>query len=501
MKRIGIAVLLSVATILVMGCSSRKTNANGDPIIRTTSGDLTGLRTDWGYEFRGIPYAHAERFKQPVPSHWDGVRECTEFSLKAYQSERDLSKCSEDCLTLNVFTPSLDGSLPVIVDIHGGGFASGCNSGPWSHPERFLQDERIIYVNIQYRLGIWGYLYLGGLLGEDYAASGNNGTLDQLTAIKWVKDNIAKFGGDPNRITVMGNSAGAKAIGALITRPESDGLFNQIILMSGSYQCILTPETAQVVTDKFLESNGLKAEDLLTMSNEDLVRAQRGVKFGPVSDGIVIRKNWNELLHSGRAWHGKGFIGTNRRECWNVSTEPKEYLRHIDETLDRSFGTYDSQFAKQAWKDVKGDRLPSDQAKMEQWLKIISDFSYRTYADRTTTILAENGMTAYGFSFEWLPAYHDTDRRFAWWEMENEIPEDKKPAAHRLSKEIYEAFIAFAQTGDPNNEFLPHLDPVKPGRISKYMFGEDTYVKVWENGEFDSIQSFPDDSYCMVAPK
>ena len=110
-------------------------------------------------------------------------------------------------------------------------------------------------------------------------------------------------------------------------------------------------------------------------------------------------------------------------------------------------------------------------------------------------------MTAYGFSFEWLPAYHDTDRRFAWWEMENEIPEDKKPAAHRLSKEIYEAFIAFAQTGDPNNEILPHLDPVKPGRISKYMFGEDTYVKVWENGEFDSIQSFPDDSYCMVAPK
>ena len=148
------------------------------------------------------------------------MRECTKFSPKAFQVTSNPSECSEDCLTLNIYTPDLDGSCPVLIDIHGGGFQSGSNSGHYSHPERFVKDRRVIYIPIQYRLGVWGYLYLGGLLGDEYAASGNNGTLDQYAAIKWVSENISKFGGDPKRITVMGNSAGAKSVGAQIVNPN-----------------------------------------------------------------------------------------------------------------------------------------------------------------------------------------------------------------------------------------------------------------------------------------
>ena len=529
MRKTLIKVLLLSAIFVLSGCGNKNNTANGGVIgseegaalstsntgmieasqkIETTSGVLSGLRTEYGYSFLGIPYAQAERFQKPVPSHWDGVRECTQFSPKAFQVVSDVSQCSEDCLSLNIYTPDLDGSYPVLIDIHGGGFQSGSNSGNYSHPERFVRDNRVIYIPIQYRLGIWGYLYLGGLLGNDYATSGNCGTMDQLAAIKWVSENISKFGGDPKRITVMGNSAGAKAIGALITRPESDGLFDKIILLSGSYQCIRTPETAQVVTDSFLDVMGCKAEDLLTMSNEALLEGQRELTrrskancmFGPVSDGIVIQKDWKELLYEGKAWHGSAYIGTNRREYWHIVNEVQDFPNHIDETLDGLFGTVNSRYARQAWVDLNGDSLPTEEEKIEQWQKIISDFMYRTHADRTATILAENGMKAWEYSFEWLPAFHDTDRRFVWYELnwKNEgIPDEKIPVALKLSEEIYESFIAFIANGNPNTPILPHLDPVVPGRTSKYMFGEDTYVKVWENGEVDAIPSFPDEVYCQ----
>ena len=475
--------------------------------VSTTSGLVSGKKTDHGYDFLGIPYAHAERFKKPVPAHWEGVRECTKFSKRAYQIIDDLTLCDEDCLSLNIYTPDLYGSYPVIVDIHGGGFQGGCNAGPYSHPERFLYDQRVIYVPIQYRLGVWGYLYLGEALGEDYAASGNNGTLDQIAALRWVKDNIAAFGGDPDNITVMGNSAGAKAIGSLITREESNDLFNRIILISGSSQCIRTPETAAVNADKFTDILGCKAEDLLTMSNEKLIEGQQKFTehfatclFGPVSDGIVIPKDWKEKLQTKTAWHGSALIGTNRRECFNYYEEVPDFLSHVDEVIDGLFGLKSSYVRKAFAASSEGKSL-DDEEKAELWLKLISDFNYRTHADRTAKTLSEGGMNVWSYSFEWLPAYHDKDRLFLWneldWETEG-ISEDKIPAASKLSKQIYEAFIAFAVNGNPNHQGLPHLDPVTPERLTKWMFGEDTYVKEWTDGEVDSYPDFPVDYYSLT---
>ena len=189
-------------------------------IINTTSGLLKGSFESGLYLFKGIPYGYAKRFEAPVLSKWDGVLEATNFSKKAPQIEKgdiQLKNISEDCLTLNIYTPSLNQKLPVLVEIHGGAFQTGSNQS--MNPWHVIGKDEFIYITINYRLGVLGYLYLDG-----YPTSGNNGTLDQLAALNWIKEHIENFGGDPSRITLLGSSAGAKAIGALMNHESSSDL-------------------------------------------------------------------------------------------------------------------------------------------------------------------------------------------------------------------------------------------------------------------------------------
>lgn len=472
--------------------------------IKTTSGELTGKETNYGYEFLGIPFAKAERFKAPVEASWEGVLECTEYGKKAYQNTDDITKCGEDCLNLNIYTPDLYGSYPVVIDIHGGAFQGGSNSDPKIHPQRFIEDNRCIYVPIQYRLGVWGYLNLSEELGEEYATSGNCGTLDQLAAIRWVSENISRFGGDPKRITLMGNSAGAKAIGALLTVPQSKGLFRQILSLSGAPHCIRTPKTAREVTKRFLNIAGCSAEELLTLSNEELLSAQielcQGFStcvFGPVSDGIVIPKDWKSFIRTENAWDGAAYIGTNRRENGYIPWETENFFDRIDEITTDLFGTHAS-YAKEAYAKLTEGKTLSEAEQKETWSTVISDFMYRTHSDRLASLFAKRGMNVWQYSFEWLPAHHDADRRFAWCEMDWEaekIPEELRPAAIKLSEQIYESFISFIVNGNPNCSKLPHLDPVSGTCRQKWMFGADTVVKEWKEGESDVIESFPEDVY------
>lgn len=474
--------------------------------IQTTSGKLTGMKTDYGYAFLGIPYAHAERFCAPTESEWEGIRECVSFTPQAFQCTDQPEKCGEDCLSLNIYTPDIFGSYPVVIDIHGGGFQGGCNSPQYRHPERFVQDRRCIYIPIQYRLGIWGYLDLSGELGDEYATSGNCGTLDQVAAIRWVSQNIAHFGGNPNHITLMGNSAGAKAIGALLTIPECKGLFSQVLTMSGSMQCIRTPETSRTVARNFIDILGCEAKELLTMPNEMLLEAQRKLTtkwatcmFGPVSDGIVIPKNWKEIIRTEDTWRGAAYIGSNRHENANLVHEVDDFLGEIDEIIEALFGT-NSSFAREAYIRLAGNRVLDDKEQTELWEKVISDYMYRTHSDRLASILAKRGMNVWQYSFEWLPAYHDMDRRFAWYELDwkcEGIPEEKINVALRLSRQIYESFMAFIVNGNPNCPELPYLNPVTESHLTKWMFGENTFTKEWGEGEFDAINELPEDVYCL----
>ena len=211
-----------------------------DLVVRTKAGELRGARENGIAVFRGVPYAAAPvgelRFAppQPVPA-WRGVRDASQDGPIPPQGRSRLAHVmgdferpqSEDCLTLNIWTPAADSKKrPVLVWIHGGAFASGAGSLPWYSGERFAANGDVVVVSINYRLGALGFLCLPGV------SDGNLGLLDQVAALRFVRDNIAAFGGDPDNVTVVGQSAGAASIAILMTMPQARGLFRRAILQS-----------------------------------------------------------------------------------------------------------------------------------------------------------------------------------------------------------------------------------------------------------------------------
>ena len=204
------------------------------PIVKTTAGQVRGFVKDGVRQWRGIPYASAPRFAPPAPPvPWAGERDATRFGPVAIQARdprtamisgvTDKIPMSEDCLAVNIFAPDRDdGRAPVLVWIHGGAFVMGSGSTPLYDGTSFARKHGIVVVTLNYRLGVHGF------------HKGNHALLDQIAALAWVRDNIAAFGGDPARVTVMGESAGAIAIATLLAMPAATGLFQRAILQSGA---------------------------------------------------------------------------------------------------------------------------------------------------------------------------------------------------------------------------------------------------------------------------
>ncbi|MBA2280505.1 MAG: carboxylesterase family protein, partial [Acidimicrobiia bacterium] len=227
-------------------------------IVATSGGQVRGFEKGGVLRFRGIPYAAPPvgplRFRPPQPHEgWTGVRDALEPGAMAPQVAGGLEAMlgsakmaqGEDCLFLNVTTPAADDAgRPVLVWIHGGGFVGGAGSIPWYSGVRYAQRDDVVVVSINYRLGALGFTHLPGL-GEGFAGSGNAGILDQVAALRWTRDNIAAFGGDPGNVTVFGESAGGMSIGTLLATPEASGLFHRAIAQSGACQAVSTGAGAE----------------------------------------------------------------------------------------------------------------------------------------------------------------------------------------------------------------------------------------------------------------
>src|SRR3954447_25137068 len=235
-------------------------------IVETASGSVQGRVKDGINDFRGIPYAATPvgelRFRPPQPVEpWAGVRDATRFGPMAPQTLGAMEQMfgapprpmDEDCLTLNVWTPACDdGNRPVMVWIHGGGFLFGTGATPWYDGRSFARDD-VVLVTINYRLRAFGFLHVDG--------QGNNGILDQVAALEWVRDNIAAFGGDPGNVTAFGESAGAMSVGALLGLPAAKGLFVKAIPESGAAHSARTAEQAEEQARAFLELAGVSADE------------------------------------------------------------------------------------------------------------------------------------------------------------------------------------------------------------------------------------------------
>src|SRR4051812_29132598 len=280
--------------------------------VDTRYGSVGGQDDDGLVVFRGVPFAAPpigpRRFRAPEPAEpWNGVRPALRFSLPGPQLDDmplhgfDISRTSEDCLYLNVWTPNTDGARTVMVWIHGGAFAVGSSSQPLFDGATLARHGDVVVVSINYRLGALGFLNVDA---DGFDA--NCGLLDLVAALEWVRDNIAGFGGDPTRVTVFGESAGAMSIGCLLGSPRTAGLFGRAILQSGSVGRIPSADDAAEVADRFLAKldidrcrlDGLRAvpvDDILTAQRQvrDEFRAPRPLTmpFQPLVDGELLPRS------------------------------------------------------------------------------------------------------------------------------------------------------------------------------------------------------------------
>ena len=291
----------------LIACSNGSSN---DPleettVASTTLGMVRGFEADELIKFLGIPFAKPPvdelRFRPPVlPDPWIETFEASEFGPACMQPEFYTfnERRSEDCLTLNIWTPGTDSAQrPVMVWIHGGGWVAESSASGWYDGTIFSQRGDVVVVSMEYRLGVFGFAYLD-YRDSSMAASGNVGILDQVTALEWVRDNIAAFGGDPENVTIFGESAGGMSVSTLMGIPSSRGLFSKAIAQSGAANSLRGVDYAASLSDRLMVHAGVEdVPGLQRLSTEELLAAQvaltdeeliESLVFGPVIDGVVL---------------------------------------------------------------------------------------------------------------------------------------------------------------------------------------------------------------------
>jgi para-nitrobenzyl esterase len=355
---------------------------------------------------------------------------------------------SENCLVLNVLTPILQGKRPVLVYIHGGGFAQG--SGALTLlADRFVKEENIVLVGINHRLNVFGYTYLGGL-DSKYANSGNVGQLDLVLALKWVRDNIANFGGDPDNVTIFGESGGGAKISCLMAMPSAKGLFHRAIIESGSPQSVRTKAIAIEDTKKLLEALNLPPGEvgkLQSIPGDQLLSASK--RTGPLVDGLSVpHQTWT----NGAPPEAAGIpliVGNDKEEARVFSVgDPELYA------LD--WGTLPARVIKAGVPQDKAEmviakyrELHPNETASDVYFMIAADRGARTNAVRQANAqLQQNSGDVYMYYFAWAtPIYEGKLKSFHTAELPLAVRLVLNPEAEGLSKQIAGAWAAFARTG------------------------------------------------------
>lgn len=414
----GQALATQPSTGVIMQSFASSTMTASPIKLRLPCGQIRGQHVNGVHRFLGIPFAQpplgALRFKRPQPvADWEGVRDAFSFAKGAIQLPRPAELIpndpgySEDCLYLNVWAPEIPGPHPVYVWIHGGANAAGRTATPVFDGESFAR-RGIVFVSIAYRLGVLGFVDLSNLLGDQYLGSGNNGLLDQVEALKWVKRNISAFGGDPCRVTVGGESAGAKNVVSLMSMPCAQGLFQRAICQSGGGQTFADQTRANDLAKLILTNlpgGGNQASSLLTATTEALLAAQASVitlypaksPFRAVVDGIVLQQTPLTAIAGGASKEIPLLLGSNKDEAafYGPSKDGDGKITTADLAnmplvcFDPILGAYRALF-------------PADGAE-ELRYKALTAESYGIPTIRLAEARASTGFPAYCYRFE-LPA-------------------------------------------------------------------------------------------------
>ena len=468
----------------------------------TATGKVRGLLVDGVKVFKGIPYGAStsgpNRFMPPVrASAWTGTRDALAFGPTAPQTSDGSGTTaagappqqSEDCLVLNVFAPGSgnDRRRPVMVWLHGGGFSSGSGSGRILDGSSLAHTHDVVVVTLNHRLNVFGFTYLGDSMGSDFAPSASVGLLDLIAALEWVRDNIAAFGGDPNLVTIFGQSGGGRKVATLMAMPGAKGLFHRAVIESGAVLRLTTHEDAVKYSEFLLAELGLKAGQVRELQSVPMARLLAA--NAAVQTKTTLREPGmtpNSPMVDGKAipshpWDPKGpalsaniplLIGYAR-------TEETLYDRPTPEKLALDEAGLRDRAAKRLGQDparvIGAFRTAHPEASSwDLWILIATDHPRGTYSRELAKRKAEqHGAPVYAYRYDWetpeggghMRSPHTIEIPFVFNNIKIAGPLiSKMPEAYALAERTSSAWAAFARSGDPNTPKLPKWPAYSPAR-------------------------------------
>jgi len=436
----------------------------------TTHGEVQGVEKLGCLQFRGIPFAAPPvgklRWQPPRPAEkWDGVRDATQFGPTCPQNvgtmeamggagRAAMPPMSEDCLTLNVWTPAADDARrPVMVWVHGGAFSTGSGRTPWYSGHNFARDG-IVLVTINYRLNAFGFLRFDGLF-DGFQGTGTLGIRDQIAALEWVRDNIANFGGDPSNVTVFGESAGGMSVGTLLASPKAKGLFAKAIPQSGAGHNSHTEADATTIAKEFLEIVGVEAGDtnaLLALTAEQILEGAAGLgqtgvgrlPYQPCIGDDVVPVAPIDALNKGVSSDITTLVGTCRNE-WNLFSLGMREGQSIPRTDPKLLSAYTSKLG--------------EASELDLFNAVQTDRVFRIPAIRLAEAQVGNGAPTWMYRFDWpssafngrLGACHALEISFAFDNIAAPGVDvfTGGAAPQEIATEMHGAWISFAREGDP----------------------------------------------------
>lgn len=477
-----------------------------EPIVETKAGKLRGFIIDGTYTFHGIKYCDAKRFQMPTEvTPWNGVKDALSYGFVCPMLGQDTPNgevmvphrywpMDENCQYLNIWTQSVDtqAKKPVMLWLHGGGFAAGSSIEQVSYDgENLSKEGDVVVVSLNHRINILGYLDLSPF-GEKYRNSANAGNADIVAALRWIHDNIEAFGGDPDNVTIFGQSGGGMKVWTLMQTPEADGLFHKGIIESGlidGFMDSVEGDGTTIVNALMKELGIANVEELETVEYAALAKA-----YNKVSPQIMMQGH---------------YAGGNPIPNEFYAGDPREvgFTEHA-KTIPVIIGTVFGEFS--FGPGIADRHTMSEEAKLELLKakykdgtqRLVEEFQ-KAYPEKNLTDLLffdsmfrkptidfiakksqcqESATYAYVFTYEFpldegKPAWHCSEIPFVFHNTDKVFICNKEDVSDRLEAQMSQAWIQFAKTGVPKAENLPEWEACKPGDEATMIFDEKCEIR------------------------